>query len=124
MKLPTRREALVNTAAALSAAVFTPTSLSRAIASDGPSITHNVEIRKFKFVPDHLLAKPGDTIVWTNLDIAPHTATANDRSWDTGMLKKGQSKSVTVSEIESGGYFCRFHPHMKADLQIEQKDSL
>ncbi len=120
MKLPTRREALVNTAAALSAAVFTPKSLSRAIASNGAPITHNVEIRKFKFVPDRLSAKPGDTIVWTNLDIAPHTATANDRSWDTGMIKKGQSKSLTVSEIQSSGYFCRFHPHMKGDVQIEQ----
>ncbi len=119
MKLTTRRDILAGTAAVCSAAVVSPNYMSKAKASGELPATHKVEIRKFKFVPDHLAVKPGDTIIWTNLDIAPHTATANDKSWDTGRLNKGQSKSVVVSNAMTAEYYCRFHPSMKAGLQIE-----
>lgn len=124
MKLPTRREILANTAAACSAAVVLPLIISKgsanASASDKLAVMHKVEIRKFKFIPDQLLVKAGDTIIWTNFDIAPHTATADDKSWDTEILKQGQSKSIVVSETMAIQYSCRFHPNMKAKLQIEQ----
>lgn len=119
MKLMTRRDVLANTAAACSAVVILPMTISKAGASSNLQITHKVDIRKLKFVPDHLSVKPGDTIVWTNFDIAPHTATADDKSWDTETLKKGQSKSIVVSEVMVTNYFCRFHPHMKANLRVE-----
>lgn len=118
MKAPTRREVLAGTAAACVAAVVLPSSINSADASDAQPVTHQVEIQKFKFVPDQLTVKPGDTIVWTNFDIAPHTATAEDKSWDTGTIKKGQAKSVVVKDAMTLDYFCRFHPHMKASLRI------
>lgn len=123
MKLQTRREFLAKTAAACSAAVVLLLPRFTANASDSLATTHKVEIRKFKFVPDHLVVKLGDTIVWTNDDIAPHTATADGKSWDTGTIKKGQSISLVVSEQMTPNYFCRFHPHMKASLQVEMKGS-
>lgn len=119
MKLLNRREVLVSTAAACTAAVILPLSISKTSASGNLATTHKVEIRKFKFVPNQLSLKPGDTLVWTNFDIAPHTATADDKSWNTGTLKKGQSKSMVVLDVMATNYFCRFHPHMKANLQIE-----
>ena len=62
--------------------------------------------------------RQGDTIVWTNHDIAPHTATARDKSWDSGRLKRGATFTATVSEDFDGPYFCRFHPMMKAAIKI------
>ena len=47
---------------------------------------HRVLIKRFKFEPARLEVRPGDVIVWENLDIAPHTATATDKSWDTGRI--------------------------------------
>lgn len=79
---------------------------------------HHVEIRRFKFVPETLSVRQGDTIVWTNHDIAPHTATARDKSWDSGRLKRGATFTATVSEDFDGPYFCRFHPMMKAAIKI------
>ena len=52
----------------------------------------------FKFAPDVQSAKTGDRITWVNNDIVPHTATALDKSWDTGTIPKGGSKTVTVTD--------------------------
>lgn len=102
-------------AAALAVAGITPI-VSRAIAR--PPRHHQVEIKEFEFVPAILVARPGDTITWTNRDITPHTATALDKSWDTGLLRTGQSAMVTVGTHMTNSYYCRFHPMMKAALRI------
>ncbi len=80
---------------------------------------HVVEITGFKFIPESLSVKAGDTIKWINKDIAPHTATADDMSFDTGELKQNESRSITVSSDQTISYFCRFHPAMKASLIFE-----
>lgn len=80
---------------------------------------HVVEIKGFKFAPATLAVRPGDTITWINRDIAPHTATALDKSWDTGLLKRGEQKTLTVKPGFSPAYFCLFHPVMKASLTIK-----
>tara|TARA_R110002073_G_scaffold85978_26_gene204337 strand:- start:528 stop:848 length:321 start_codon:yes stop_codon:yes gene_type:complete len=50
--------------------------------------TNTIRIEKLKFSPPVLEAAVGDTITWVNCDVVPHTATALDKSWDTGLLKK------------------------------------
>jgi plastocyanin len=93
----------------------------QAIAGDSTAepTEHVVEITGFKFIPESLSVKAGDTIKWINKDIAPHTATADDMSFDTGPLKQNESKSVTVSSDQTISYSCRFHPSMKAKLMFE-----
>jgi plastocyanin len=79
---------------------------------------HQVDIKGFKFSPRSLKVAAGDKIVFTNKDRAPHTATANDNSWDTGNLSKNQSAEIVVAADSFTGYFCRIHPNMKAKLII------
>ena len=79
---------------------------------------HDIDIADFVFDPAVLEVHPGDQIRWTNRDISPHTATADDGSWDTGELQKGQSAVVDVTENMSATYFCAFHPHMRAKLIV------
>ncbi len=79
-------------------------------------------IARLTFVPDRLRVRVGDRISWTNRDIAPHTATALDRSWDTGRIDKDETKSIVVTADLSPAYFCRFHPNMKAHLEIVVDD--
>jgi plastocyanin len=90
-------------------------------ASSHASTEHHVEIRAFEFAPEHLTVKVGDTIVWTNFDIVPHTATADDLSWETETLEQSASARMTVVEGMTVDYFCAFHPHMRARLQIENQ---
>lgn len=80
---------------------------------------HQVEIRDFAFHPDQLEVRRGDQICFTNSDLTPHTATANDASWDSGTLESGDRLVLDITPAWTGGYFCAFHPQMTATLVIK-----
>ena len=62
---------------------------------------------------------PSDAaITWTNKDIAPHTATASDGSFDTGMINVGSTGSATVKGQGDIQYHCTIHPWMHGSLQV------
>ena len=44
----------------------------------------------------------------------PHTATAKDGSWDTGILNKGDTKTITFDKAGDYQYYCKVHPNMIA----------
>jgi plastocyanin len=48
-----------------------------------------IVISGFSFHPDELEVPLGTTVIWTNDDDFDHTATADDESWDVGMLTPG-----------------------------------
>jgi plastocyanin len=85
--------------------------------ADGP-IHHRVMITDFEFVPSVLTVRSGDLVTWVNLDIAPHTATAREKAWDTKRLNAKQEETIEVKAGMETDYFCRFHPMMKAKLRI------
>jgi len=121
MIICTRRLLLIKSAAACVAAVSIPSSTALAQKGQTQPRKHHVDIRKFAFSPQVLTVAPGDTIIWTNNDVVPHTATALDGSWDTGSISKRGSKSVLVKPDMHLAYFCRFHPMMKAQIEIEPR---
>ncbi|MBO6902191.1 MAG: cupredoxin family copper-binding protein [Rhizobiaceae bacterium] len=86
---------------------------SSAIAAD-----HAVEIKGMKFTPASLSVAAGDSITFTNMDAAPHTATAEGGGFDTGRLNKGESATVTVAAGEHA-YKCVFHPSMRGSVTAE-----
>lgn len=88
-----------------------------ALSDDGRQ-THVVEIRNLKFVPADIVVKVGDTIKWVNRDIVPHTATADDKSWDSTLLESGKAWEVIVDKSMFTSYFCFYHPGMKAKIRI------
>ncbi len=110
-----RRTALALASAVLASRWFG----GKAIAADGGQ-THIVEIRDFVFAPERIEVRPGDRITWINRDIAPHTATADDGSWDSGELRRDEEWQMTVEAGMKTDYYCRFHPMMKARLAILQ----
>jgi plastocyanin len=73
-------------------------------------------MRQMSFVPAELEIHAGDTVVWINRDIVPHTATAEDRSWTTGQLAGGDSALRVISGNPTGAYYCALHPAMQARL--------
>jgi plastocyanin len=44
--------------------------------------THTVTIEAMRFRPEHLTVASGDTIVWINKDLVPHTATSEPGRFD------------------------------------------
>lgn len=79
---------------------------------------HRVVISQFDYSPKILNARQGDTITWLNEDIVPHTATADNLSWDTGEIKPGESNSLLVADTFNTNYFCTYHPMMKASIRL------
>jgi plastocyanin len=49
---------------------------------------------------------------------SPHTASAKDGSWDTGIFNGGESKSITFDKPGDYEYYCKVHPAMIARLTV------
>jgi plastocyanin len=81
--------------------------------------TESVSIRDFAFAPGNLQVPMGSTVTWTNYDDVPHTATAKDGSWDTGILNKGDTKTITFDKAGEYQYYCKVHPNMVARLTVK-----
>ena len=111
-----RRQILGKIAAAGVAAIAVP--LAMACDDKHQATEHVVEIKDSQFTPLDLKVKSGDTIIWVNLDIVPHTATAKDGTWDTGLIATNERKSIVVVAEMNPDYYCRFHPVMIAKLEI------
>ena len=71
------------------------------------------------FHPEVLEVRRGDTVVWINRDIVPHTATESRKSgWDTGTLLQGKSGQYVTSHGGEDPYFCKLHPVMLGKLIV------
>lgn len=80
---------------------------------------NSVEIKDFAYSPATLTVKVGDTVTWTNKDIAGHSATADDKSFDTGVLSQGESGSFTFTKAGTFTYFCTPHPNIKGTIIVQ-----
>lgn len=113
-----RRNVLTGAVAVIAAAATFPHRLMATGTGKRKPRAHIVEIEKLRFSPAILKARPGDTITWINFDVVPHTASALDKSWDTGLIEKDASKTIKVTRTTSSAYYCKYHPSMKAKLEI------
>src|SRR5919112_421357 len=83
--------------------------------------TKTVLIQDFSFKPAHITIKRGTKVRWINMDISPHTATANNgRSFDSGRLAKGQSYTHTFKRAGKKPYHCKIHPDMRASVVVKR----
>jgi plastocyanin len=82
------------------------------------SKSEKVEIIEFTYQPDPVVVQAGGKVVWQNQDAAPHTATADDKSWDTGTIEKGKIGSETFKEAGTFAYFCEVHPDMRGSVEV------
>src|ERR1700754_3706462 len=67
--------------------------------------------------PAEASAKVGDTVELVNNDVFVHTATAQNGDFDVTMPPH-QTVSLVLKKGGSIDYYCRFHPNMKAKLDV------
>jgi plastocyanin len=98
-----------------------PTATAAATTTTAPVApsTDKVDIADFKYAPETVTVGAGTEVTWTNADDATHTATADDGSFDTGDLDRGDARTVTFDRAGSFTYYCRFHPFMKATIEVQ-----
>ncbi len=79
---------------------------------------HTVTIRDMKYLPATLIVNVGDTVVWKNEDMVPHTVTDRGKSFDSGSIVNGASWSDVVNKKGTYSYYCTFHPNMNGKLIV------
>jgi plastocyanin len=57
-------------------------------------------------------------VEWINRDFDPHTATADNNKWDTGLLKNKATGRLVTTKPGEFSYHCTFHPHMKGVIIV------
>jgi plastocyanin len=77
-----------------------------------------VTIADFHFSPASTTIHVGDTITWSNSGPSSHTATATGGSFNSGILKKGQSASHTFTQPGTFAYVCQIHPFMHGTIVV------
>jgi plastocyanin len=82
-----------------------------------------VSIVDYSFKPATITIHVGDSITWTNNGKQPHTATANNGSFDTGTIQPGHSASHTFSQAGTFAYICTIHPFMHGTVVVVANSS-
>src|ERR687893_2709785 len=83
-----------------------------------PNSTITVDISNHAFNPAQLNVTPGTTVRFVNNDAEPHTATADNGVFDTGVLQPGSSFEVLLDGSGTVTYHCELHPHMQGSIVV------
>jgi plastocyanin len=88
-------------------------------AAKGKPARHTVTIDATSFAPADLTVNAGDTIVWTNKDPYPHTATSKIGKFDSDDIAPGKSWKFVAKKKGDFPYICSIHPSMKGTLHVK-----
>jgi plastocyanin len=78
----------------------------------------DASIADFAFEPSGLEIRAGDTIRWRNDGAAPHTVTAEDGTFDSGLVPTGATFERRFDEVGSYAFVCSFHPAMTGTVRV------
>lgn len=81
--------------------------------------SRTVVIESMQFSPQQIEVKLGETVVWINKDYFPHTATAEDHSFDSGEIAPNRSWRFKPRKKGVFPYVCTLHPTMKGRLVVK-----
>ena len=77
----------------------------------------NVE---YSFAPARVRIKTGTAVTFTNVGDLPHSATSMERGkWDTGVLPKGGTATITFAQPGNYYYICLPHPWQYGQVIVE-----
>lgn len=88
------------------------------LSTAGWSATHQVSIQNFSFVPQSLSIVAGDSVIFTNNDVAPHTATSTTGLFDSGFLNVGAAWGTQFNSDGSYPYVCLYHSNMTGVITV------
>jgi plastocyanin len=80
--------------------------------------SHVVVVENVQFSPPSLTVKSGQRITWVNKDLFPHTATADDKAFDSKAIPPNAAWTWVAGKPGTYTYACTFHPTMKATITV------
>jgi len=107
------------TASSTTATSSGATGTSASPATSAAAGEQTIAIQAFKFNPTPLSTKQGKVTVVILDDGVPHSLTADDKSFDTGVFKKETGpKTITLSKTGTFNYHCEVHSFMKGVIEV------
>jgi len=88
----------------------------KSASATGSTVVH---VKNFSFEPQKLAVTKGTKVTWKFDDSTPHTATANDKSFDSGSKKAGGSFTFTFTKPGTYQYICTFHQYMTGIITVK-----
>ncbi len=94
------------------------TSTQAAAPAAAVQVGSGIQIVDFGYAGE-LVVKPGQTVQVVNEDGVPHTVTANDGSFDTGVIGGNANGSFTTPNADGTfSFICTIHPSMSGELTV------
>ena len=89
-------------------------------APNEPTSSNTIVIKDFSYTPASLTVAPGTKITVVNQDQAPHTVTANDKSFDSSTIEGGGRGEFTApTKPGTYPYICTIHQYMTGTLIVK-----
>jgi plastocyanin len=105
-------------AAAVVSLILAGTAASTDQAKTAPK-TYLISMQIVGFDPPELTVKPGDRVTWVNEDLFPHTATADDKAFDSKSVAPSGKWTFVAGKPGTHTYICTFHPTMKGTIKVQ-----
>jgi plastocyanin len=86
----------------------------------GPEPEFDVAIEGYAYTPAEITISLGSAVTWYNKDPDIHTVTAQEGTFDSGNMARGDTFSYTFEEIGTFEYYCIPHPYMTAKVIVEE----
>jgi plastocyanin len=87
-------------------------------ASSTAATDTNVMIVYRAYQPAQLTVAAGQTVVWRNSGLGPHTVTAANGLFNSGTMQTGATFTYTFSTPGTYSYECLIHPTMKGSVVV------
>jgi plastocyanin len=76
-------------------------------------------IESFGYQPEPVRVRAGGTVIWTNLDLPLHSVTASDGTFESGLLRQGETYAHTFTQPGEFAYYCTRHGGMAGRVIVE-----
>ena len=84
-------------------------------------MTGAATVLAFDFGTRRIGVAVGTTIEWTNSDPLPHTVTAVDKSFNSGLIQPGRTFRHTFTKAGTFSFYCIPHPFMKGTVVVTER---
>jgi plastocyanin len=92
-----------------------------AVASRGPTMkgdTVVIDMKQLAYEPARIEVKPGTVVLFTNNAPLPHSVTADDASFDSGLIDAGKRWARAFPTAGTYAFHCTPHPFMKGVVVV------
>ena len=75
-------------------------------------------IKNISYLQPKITVAVGTTVEWTNNDPLPHSVTAVDKSFNSGLIQPGKTYRHTFTRAGTFNFYCIPHPFMKGVITV------